>query len=150
MRILCDTNILVRSIKPDDPHHDQTIDCLGRLVRDDHNLVIVPQCIYEFYVVSTRPIENNGLGLVPSSALDDIEDFNLLFQLYRDERTIFDCWVKIVNEYSVSGKPTHDARLVAAMMRHGIDDLLTWNDRDFRRYSEINVHTPSSLLQRIN
>jgi predicted nucleic acid-binding protein len=44
-----------------------------------------------------------------------------------------------VADYRVSGKNAHDARLVAAMVVHGIDSILTFNAQDFVRYREIRV-----------
>ena len=38
----------------------------------------------------------------------------------------------------------HDARLVAAMVRHSISHLLTFNEQDFARYNEIAVIVPSA------
>jgi hypothetical protein len=48
-------------------------------------------------------------------------------------------------EHRVSGAQVHDARLVAAMLAHGISHLLTLNDRDFTRYSSITVMHPGNL-----
>ena len=42
-------------------------------------------------------------------------------------------------EYRVSGKNAHDARLVAAMVVHEIESILTFNTGDFLRYEEIRV-----------
>ena len=41
------------------------------------------------------------------------------------------------------GKPTHDARLVALMLEHGVTHLLTFNSGDFNRYQEIGVIDPA-------
>ena len=41
--------------------------------------------------------------------------------------------------YEIVGKRAHDARLVAAMVRHGITHLLTFREQDFARFSEIAV-----------
>lgn len=37
-----------------------------------------------------------------------------------------------------------DARLVAAMKRHGTSHLLTFNDGDFARFSDITVVNPEA------
>jgi len=42
----------------------------------------------------------------------------------------------------VTGKRAHDARLVAAMLRHRISQLLTINATDFTRYTGIAVVEP--------
>ena len=55
-------------------------------------------------------------------------------------------WERLVDHYQVKGKNGHDARLVAAMIVHGIERLLTFNVADFRRYREITVISPESVL----
>ena len=60
----------------------------------------------------------------------------------RDERSVFEFWQELVTQHSVKGKQVHDARLVAAMLRHGISHLLTFNVAHFARYSEITVIEP--------
>ncbi len=55
MRILCDTNVLVRSVKQDDPDHDVAVQSLITLRSANREIILVPQCLYEFYSVATRP-----------------------------------------------------------------------------------------------
>jgi predicted nucleic acid-binding protein len=43
------------------------------------------------------------------------------------------------------GKKSHDARLVAAMITHNIDNILTFNTDDFLRYSEIIPVDPRTI-----
>ena len=136
---LCDTNILVRTAKRDHEQHDEVIASLSNLRKGGHELLIVPQCCYEFYVVATRPVEANGLGLTPDQAAIDIDELLTLFRLLRDERAIFETWGVLVSDHQVSGKPSHDARLVAAMLRHNVSHLLTCNEKDFQRFPEITV-----------
>jgi hypothetical protein len=40
----------------------------------------------------------------------------------------------------------HDARLVAAMLAHGVPQILTLNPRDFQRYTEITVLHPADVV----
>ena len=55
------------------------------------------------------------------------------------ELPLQDEWERLVAHYHVSGKNAHDARLVAAMVVHGVDGILTFNAQDFVRYTEIRV-----------
>jgi len=63
----------------------------------------------------------------------------------RDERAIFEQWQTLLSENEIRGKRAHDARLVAAMKRHSIEHILTFNEGDFQRFSEITVHVPGNL-----
>jgi predicted nucleic acid-binding protein len=44
------------------------------------------------------------------------------------------------------GKPSHDARLVAAMQVHGIKDVLTFERTGFTRYAGIEVVNPADVV----
>ncbi len=147
MVILIDANVLLRAVSPGHADHSFAVAAILRLRRDGHQPVIVPQCAYEYYVVATRPIANNGLGMNPVDAIKDLDEFLGLYRLLRDERLTFESWVELIGKYSVRGKTAHDARLVASMLRHRVTDLLTFNVADFRRYAaDIRVHAPREFV----
>jgi predicted nucleic acid-binding protein len=54
-------------------------------------------------------------------------------------------WRKILVSHNVSGVQVHDAHLVAAMLVHGVKRILTFNDKDFTRYPEIEAVHPRSV-----
>jgi len=56
-------------------------------------------------------------------------------------------WRRIVVFEKVSGAQVHDARLAAAMRVYGIPNLLTYNEKDFRRFTGITAISPLKLLQ---
>ena len=124
MRILVDTNVLLRIAQVASPHRQAAKQALVAL--DDAKVVLclVPQVIYEFWAAATRPISVNGLGMDPPSAEQSIQQLQRDFVLLRDERGIFPRWQSLVTAYQVRGKTAHDARLVAAMQRHGLTNLL--------------------------
>ena len=141
--ILIDTNVLLRTAQPGHSHNAVARDALKWARRLGDVPCIVPQVIYEYWVVATRPVSKNGLGLTVADAESDIEQIVGQFHLFRDERTIFDRWQQIVVQHNVEGKTAHDARLVAAMSRHGVDHLLTFNSRHFQRFPSIVVVHPN-------
>jgi predicted nucleic acid-binding protein len=145
MRVLLDTNIIVRAAQPALPEWPLIDNSLSELINQKAALCIVPQTIYEFWVVATRPASQNGFGLDPNDAKSLIDSTLDQFTLLRDERGIFDLWSDLVTVHQVSGKGAHDARLVAAMQRHSIANLVTFNEADFKRFP-INVLTPRSIL----
>jgi predicted nucleic acid-binding protein len=50
-----------------------------------------------------------------------------------------------VVRHQVSGKQVYDARIVAAMLVHNLTHLLTFNDGDFKRFTEITVVNPRDV-----
>ena len=51
-----------------------------------------------------------------------------------------------MTQYQARGKNAHDAHLVAAMMVHGIAQILTFNIADFQRYQSVTVLEPRQVL----
>jgi len=109
-------------------------------------LHVVAQNLIEFWAVATRPIINNGLGLNVAKTEVEVSRLKNLFALVPDTPDIFSEWERIVRQYQVSGKQVHDARLVAAMQVHGLQNLLTFNDNDFKRFTEIIAVNPQSVI----
>jgi hypothetical protein len=117
---------------------------LRRLYQEGHELCVVPQNISEFWNVCTRPAGLNGLG-------DDIPGTDRLasriesmFVLLPEFPQIFRRWRDLVVKYQIRGAKVHDARIVAAMMEHQTNAILTFNVSDFNRFSGILILDPSS------
>ena len=138
MAVLLDTNILLRLAQPYHPSAPVAARALKALRLSNETLPITQQNIVEFWAVTTRPIDANGLGFTTQQAAEEIGALRRLFLLL-PELPLQDAWERLVVENRVSGKNTHDARLVAAMVVHGIESILTFNTRDFIRYGEIRV-----------
>jgi predicted nucleic acid-binding protein len=138
MRVLIDTNILVRLTDSSSPAYA----AVRRESLAGADLVLVPQVLTEYWAVVTRPEESNGLGLSTERAAQEIESFKRDFDLVYDSASCHRAWETLVVKYSVKGKRTHDAKLVAAMVAHGIPSILTFNASDFRRYEEVEIIYP--------
>jgi len=146
MRILSDTNVLLRMAVPAHPLSSIASKAIETLHAAGHELFIVPQNIYEFWTVATRTTAYNGLGMSPNDAEQALSDLFDLFRMLRDERAIYEVWLELVTRHSVAGVKSYDARLAAAMRRHQLDALLTFNPSDFRRYAHVNVLEPEKVL----
>ena len=96
MRILIDTNILLRIADPAHTIHSVAVNATVALRKMSHELFIVPQTLYEFWAVSTRTIQANGLGMTTLEAEELISGFCQIFRLLRDERLIFERWRVLV------------------------------------------------------
>ena len=143
--ILIDTNVLLRAAQPAHADCAAAKHAVKSARLGGYMPCLVPQVIYEYWVVATRPMQDNGLGMTTPEAAADIAQLTQQFRFLRDERSIFDRWEQIVVQYAVQGKTGHDARLVAAMDRHGIGKLLTFNDSHFRRFSRVHVIHPNRI-----
>lgn len=63
-----------------------------------------------------------------------MDRFQTLFDLLPETPEILPTWRKLVHDYRVSGIQVHDARIVAAMMVHQVDQILSFDLDDFKRY----------------
>jgi len=151
MRVLIDTNLITRLTNPaNESMHQVAEACIEEVRRNNHVPCLLPQNLYEFWSVATRPLGQNGLGMSPNTARTEVNDLLSLFLLLQDERAIFSRWLDLVTNYEVKGKPSHDARIVAGMVRHGLSHLISFNHRDFIRYSEVTVHQPTDVISDIS
>ena len=148
MRILLDTNVLCRLAEKGHPFHSTAETAVAALRDAGHELCLVPQVLYEYWVVVTRPVSDNGLGMSTTDVDRAIELWLELFTLFRDERGVFTIWRELTARHDVKGKAAHDARLVAAMKRHGLEHLLTFNVADFQRYEDIELLDAQSAAKR--
>ena len=146
MKVLLDTNILSRIVEPGHVQHRAVLDATDTLGKQKHDLVLVPQILYEFWAVCTRPLNANGLGKTVAEAEKELGSFQSLFTVLDESPLTLATWEKLIVAHHIVGKNAHDAHLVAAMTAHGITHLLTFNDQDFRRYAGINVLTPGAVL----
>ena len=147
MSFAVDTNVLLRSI--DNRHAAQLIarDGLFALRDRGETLSIFPQNLIEFWAVATRPLANNGLGWGLDRAEQELAALKSLFVVLADTDAILGEWEQLVVRHRVIGKQAHDAHLVASMLVHRVTHLLTFNDGDFKRFPEITVLNPRSLLE---
>lgn len=148
MNVLVDTNLLTRSIQPTSRHFAAATAALVELRRRGDRLCLVPQVVYEFWSVCTRPPGENGLGMTVGAAEAEQAKVLSLFELLDDTSMIFPEWRRLVVAHDVKGKNAHDARIVAAMTVHGVSAILTFNVADFRRYSGITLLDPQAFAAR--
>ena len=81
MSVQLDTNILTRLSHPTDPAHGIAGAAVAKLAAAGQDFIIVPQNLYEWWTVATRPIANNGLGLSVPEAHGEIVRRKALFPL---------------------------------------------------------------------
>lgn len=145
MKVLLDTNILLRMGEPSHPHHAATKTALRDLAAAQHSFCISTQTVSEFLAVATRPIADRGLGMSSSAA--DTLLFRLIskLEMLYEGKAAVDELRRLVVLHNVSGKSVHDTKLVATMTMNSVDHLLTLNSRDFARFKNIRILDPQSF-----
>jgi predicted nucleic acid-binding protein len=143
MLVLADTNILLRSLHPEHHHYPIAQNAIATL-RRGNVLCIASQNLVEFWAVSTRPDDENGLGMTHARAAEEIRKLRRFFRLLPPCSGVLDIWQRMVLDLSVTGKQTHDAHLAATIRFYSVDAIVTFNVRDFGRYG-ITVIDPSQV-----
>ena len=143
--MLVDTSVLIRTLQPNHEAYATADRAIRLLPEQGKELHIVPQNLIEVWVVATRPIAQNGLGLTPSQATNELSRIKEMFILLSETPDIYPAWEALVRRHAVSGKPAHDARLVAAMRVHGLKAILTFDKTGFSRFPAIEVVHPADV-----
>jgi predicted nucleic acid-binding protein len=147
--ILLDTNLLTRITRSRDPQSSVARAAIQTLMGQGERLIVVPQNLYEFWAVATRPpgpppAGGHGLGMTPVQAGHWLRFFQRRFTLLPDREELSRLWQVLVETHGVTGFRGHDVRLVAAMQSYGITRLLTFNGAHFRGMP-VTVLDPASL-----
>lgn len=146
MAVLVDSNILVYIANPQSPFYQQARDAINLLLQRGETLCVLPQNLIEFWVVATRPTQNNGLGLSLAQTQAEIARVKSFFRLLDDLASIFPEWERLVAQHAVLGKNAYDARIAAAMNVHQVTTLLTVNKADFKRFQNITALEPKEVI----
>jgi predicted nucleic acid-binding protein len=143
--ILTDTNILVRSLNPADPHYGAADNALASLRLRNETLCLAPQNLMEFWAVATRPREDNGLGMAAARATNELLMLRQFFRVLPSTPDVLEAWQRIVTALGIAGKQTHDAHLVAVMQVYSITNILTFNTGHFRRFPGLTIIDPRQI-----
>jgi predicted nucleic acid-binding protein len=147
MNIFLDTNIFLRLSDENSNQHELVVKAVAQLLARGEELYFAPQSMIEFWAVATRPIEANGLGLDVESVEKKLEEFSDEYKMLKETPALYGRWLELVKQYAVQGKQVHDTRLVAQMLVHDINTILTINMADFKRFSSITAIHPEQVLK---
>ena len=145
MNYLADTNILLRLVEVLSLHHAEAAVAVDKLLKRGDTLFITLQNVSEFWNVCTRPLDKNGFGLSVAETEAELAKIEQVFNFLPDTLEVYKNWRELVVNHSVSGIQVHDAKLVTAMKAHKIQNLLTFNAKDFKRYADIKAVEPKDV-----
>jgi predicted nucleic acid-binding protein len=145
MRILLDSNILIRWLEPKHPDRTLVQSAIDLLLEQSTELCFTLQNAGEFWNALTRPLDRNGYGLSPEETDRRVRAFESRLTFLADTPDVYLEWRRLLVAHSVRGVQVHDARLVAAMQVHGIGKILTFNTRDFARYTRVEALHPALI-----
>jgi predicted nucleic acid-binding protein len=143
---LIDSNILIRWVQPSDPDYSVVRSALDALARQGAVLCYTSQNLAEFWNTCTRPVDRNGYGLSPQEADRRARLFEARLRLLPESLVVHQEWRRVLVAHGVSGIQVYDARLVAAMLVHRIRQILTFNAKDFARFTDVEARLPKDVI----
>jgi len=146
LKILLDSNVLLRWADSGAPEHAQCTEAVTRLAETSNVVYICAQVIIESYVVASRPVEVNGLGFTLAEARQFLDDMEQSFPCLPEPSDIAKRWRNLAMRYPIIGRQAHDARIATLMLAQGVTRILTLNGADFVRYQGITAIAPSDVL----
>jgi predicted nucleic acid-binding protein len=147
MSWLLDTNVLLRLADAQSSEHAVAETAIEHLIVREQSVLISAQVLVEFWAVATRPESANGLGWSTATTAEAIRALRDQFPLLNETPDVLDRWFELVDHFQVAGKHSHDARLAALLLVHGVRQLLTFNTADFPLAWGVEATHPAGLRQ---
>jgi predicted nucleic acid-binding protein len=132
--VFLDTNVLIYASRPASPVHQAARARMAAFDDAGCPLWVSPQVLREYLAVVTRP-QGATPPLRAAEALRDISGFQERFEIAPETPAVFARLLTLLAAFPIGGRQVHDANLVASMLENGIYRLLTFNIRDFQRFS---------------
>ena len=141
-RIFIDSNVLVYANNTLSPFCKVARNQLQNAFANHESVWASRQVFREFAVIVSREMLAAN-GKVDFKLLEaTIQRFEQDFQVAEDGQAIFQRLLSLLEETNTSGKQVHDANIVATMLIHGLDTILTNNVSDFNRFSHLITILP--------
>jgi predicted nucleic acid-binding protein len=144
---MLDTNILLTATDEGRAEHRQAMRIFNDWAGRSTTLYASGQIMREYLAVATRPADKNGLGLTQAAAVANVRVLRARTSLLAEDSRVADRLLELMDEIPCGGKQVHDANVVATMLVHGIDPLITINLADFSRFEH---HIPLIPLAAIS
>ena len=133
-RAMLDTNVLLAATDESRAQHDQALRIVNDWPGRGTTLYTSGQIMREYLAVATRPTEKNGLGMTLADALANVRAFRARTSLLAEDGKVADRLLTLLDDIACGGQQIHDANVVATMLVHGIDTIVTINLVDFTRF----------------
>lgn len=135
-RAVLDTNVLLAATDEARQEHEQAVAAINVWPASGLVLYTSGQILREYLAVATRPADQNGLGMARSDAVANVRALRARLNLLAEDTKVSDRLLELLETVECAGKQVHDANVVATMLVHGIDTVVTMNVDDFVRFAD--------------
>ncbi|MCY4105901.1 MAG: type II toxin-antitoxin system VapC family toxin [Chloroflexi bacterium] len=138
-KVFVDSNVLLRFTFSTLDHHEDCRIHLRRLISQRVELSISGQVIREFCVQASHPNTFVTTEMNPLSGAQLarwVASFHARFRVLEETAAVHQEFQYLLQHYPIGGRQMHDANIVATMLAHSVDALVTLNRVDFLRYQD--------------
>jgi hypothetical protein len=137
-----DTNVLVYARREETVHHAAAAALVRSLAEGPEPWGLPWPCVYEFLRVVTHPRVFHPPTTL-ESAVEGVRDLlaSPSVRVLRETDRHFDIAERVLREGRAAGNLVHDAHIVALLVEHGFDEILSTDD-DLRRFRSIRATNP--------
>jgi predicted nucleic acid-binding protein len=136
-RAVLDTNVLLTATDTGRKEYAKAREALDEWPARGTTLYTTGQILREYLSVATRPVERNGLGLSQADSVANARAFCGRLRLLDENEKVNTRLLALLDDVACRGKQVHDANIVATMLVHGVDTLVTLNADDFVRFEKL-------------
>ena len=139
--VFLDTNILVYAALVGSPFHAQATRAIRVREQAKTQLWVSRQVLREYLAAVTRaPIFPKVLTF--NTIILQVQRFGNRFQIAEDNADVTAHLLQLLTQIPTGGRQVHDANIVATMLAYGVDQILTHNVSDFKRFSSLITVLP--------
>lgn len=132
-KVLVDTNILVYGIDEDSAFYKRSRKILEQ---ETYQLVTTSKNLIEFLAVITK---SSGYNLNNDTALEIVEEIIQGIEILYPTQESMDIFLDLMNRYQPIGLKVHDFEIISIGLANGVDEVATFNTKDFRSVKEISL-----------
>lgn len=130
INVLLDTNVLIYAMDKGSVHH-QVADAI--LLNPNYNLFITTKNISEFFAVTSK--HKIDLPSCLGFYAEVKSNFTILFPSF----TSLLLFEKLVQKYQPKGNVVFDIEIISVMLDNDIDQIATFNQKDFINLTEVQI-----------
>jgi len=139
-KVFLDTNVLIYQtfIDFDAGKHETVNNKFDYFIDNDYSILISSQILREFFAIST----NGKFFHKPLSyeqAVIKVNEFIENFEMVYETVNTISILDSLIIKYKQDKQKVYDTNIVATMIENKIDKLFTFNIKDFKKFSEIEL-----------
>lgn len=148
MSFLIDSNVLISSYDETEKQHPESYMLVEKAIGGELQAFLAHQNLLEYLAVTTDPSRvKNPLSV--EKALTNIDFYTSHIAVIFPKWTTLTTLKRLLGQKPAIKGKIFDLYLVAAALDNGINHICTWNTSDFKGLSEVEVFTPTDILEKL-